>query len=163
MIYRSVHTIFEPSGQPIPSEDEVQFEAREIVERTGWGLPLIEALRRMRDPYWREAVTRCLMEKWQNLVRDKDEQTYYYDLDGCARYAWADADCDFSRLIRRSTNEQVEMEQAQPVPRPLKPVYCMVPTASGIAQVNKFYHINIQQNNAPITSIENSNVTVHSK
>ena len=73
MIHRSVHMIFEPSGQPIPTEEEVQFEAREIVSRSGWGLPLIEALRKVRDPYWREAVTRCLMELWQNLVRDKDE------------------------------------------------------------------------------------------
>ena len=40
MINRSVHMIFEPSGQPIPSEEEVQFEAQEIVNRSGWGLPL---------------------------------------------------------------------------------------------------------------------------
>lgn len=52
MTYRSVHMIFEPSGQPIPSEEEVQFEAKEIVHRCGWGLPLIEALHKMRDPYW---------------------------------------------------------------------------------------------------------------
>ena len=152
MIYRSVHTIFEPSGQPIPSEDEVQFEAREIVERTGWGLPLIEALHRMRDPYWREAVTRCLMEKWQNLVRDKDEQTYYYDLDGCARYAWADADCDFSRLIRRSTNEQVEYEQRLPQ----TPVAVTVETKPHARQQVNIY---IQQNYGPI--ISDSYVTIH--
>jgi len=60
----------------------VQFEAQEIVNRCGWGLPLIEALRKVHDPYWREAVARYLMELWQNLVRDKDEQTYYYDTDG---------------------------------------------------------------------------------
>lgn len=43
MINRTVHMIFEPSGQPIPSEEEVQFEAQEIVSRFGWGLPLLEA------------------------------------------------------------------------------------------------------------------------
>ena len=112
MTNRSVHTIFEPSGLPIPSEEEVRFEAQEIVSRSGWGLPLIEALRKVRDPYWREAVARCLMENWVNLVRDKDEQTYYYDSDGDMRYCWMDAECDFSRIIRRSTHEQAAHEQA---------------------------------------------------
>lgn len=60
MISRSVHMIFEASGQPVPTEDEVRFEAREIVQRTGWGLPLIERLRKVADPYWREAIARCL-------------------------------------------------------------------------------------------------------
>jgi hypothetical protein len=48
MINRTVHMIFEPSGQAIPSEEEVQFEAQEIVSRFGWGLPLLEALRKVR-------------------------------------------------------------------------------------------------------------------
>ena len=112
MINRTVHMIFEPSGQPFPSEEEVQFEAQEIVSRFGWGLPFLEALREVRDPYWREAVARCLMEYWQKLVRDKDEQTYYYDSDGDIRYCWKDAEYDFNRIIRRSTIEQVDQEQA---------------------------------------------------
>ena len=160
MIYRSVHMIFEPSGQPVPTEEEVQFEAREILERTGWGLPLIEKLRKMADPYWREAVTRCLMDKWNELVRDKDEQTYYYDSDGDIRYCWMDAEYDFGRIIRHCTAEQVDYEQAQPV---VQPVYCLTQPAPGITQVNKFYHIDIQQNNGPITTIENSNVNLYSK
>ena len=112
MINRSVHMIFEPSGQPIPSEEEVQFEAQEIVNRSGWGLPLIEALRKVRDPYWREAVTRCLMELWQDLVRDKDEQTYYYDSDGDVRYCWMDAEYDFGRINKaRALVEEVRQWQ----------------------------------------------------
>ena len=51
MINRSLHMIFESSGMPVPTEEEVQFEAREIVQRSGWGLPLIEALRKLRDPH----------------------------------------------------------------------------------------------------------------
>jgi hypothetical protein len=145
--------IFEPSGQPIPSEEEVQFEAQEIVSRSGWGLPLIEALRKMHDPYWREAVTRCLMEIWQNLVRDKDEQTYYYDSDGDIRYCWMDAEYDFGRIIRRCTNEQVDHEQAAPAPQPVQPV--AVPVATGRQTIN----IYINQNNAPI--ITDSHVTIH--
>lgn len=156
MINRSVHMIFEPSGQPVPSEDEVRFEAHEIVQRTGWGLPLIEKLRKMADPYWREAVTRCLMDKWNELVRDKDERTYYYDSDGDIRYCWMDAEYDFGRIIRRCTAEQVEYEQAVPV---VQPVYRITSPAPSITQVNKFYHIDIQQNNAPI--ITDSNVTIH--
>lgn len=155
MTYRSVHMIFEPSGQPIPSEEEVQFEAQEIVSRSGWGLPLLEALRKMRDPYWREAVTRYLMDLWQNLVRDKDEQTYYYDSDGDARYCWMDAEYDFSRIIRRSTNEQVDLEQAMPTPPCVQPVAVPVPPS---AQVVNIY---IQQHNGTI--ITDSHVTIHSK
>lgn len=153
MINRTVHMIFEPSGQPIPSEEEVQFEAQEIVNRSGWGLPLIEALHKVHDPYWREAVARCLMECWQNLVRDKDEQTYYYDMDGDARYCWMDAEYDFSRIIRGSTNEQVDLEQAVPIPQTVQPV--AVPIQKS-AQVINYY---INQNNAPI--INNSHVTIH--
>ena len=145
--------IFEPSGQPIPSEEEVQFEAQEIVNRSGWGLPLIEALHKVHDPYWREAVARCLMECWQNLVRDKDEQTYYYDMDGDARFCWMDAEYDFSRIIRGSTNEQVDLEQAVPIPQTVQPV--AVPIQKS-AQVINYY---INQNNAPI--INNSHVTIH--
>ena len=155
MINRTVHMIFEPSGQPIPSEDEVQFEAQEIVNRSGWGLPLIEALRKMSDPYWREAVARYLMELWLNLVRDKDELTYYYDSDGDVRYCWMDAEYDFNRIIRRSTNEQVDWEQAMPVPQPVQPV--TLPATNNRPSVT----IYIQQNNGPI--IADSHVTIHSK
>lgn len=155
MINRTVHMIFEPSGQPIPSEEEVQFEAQEIVSRCGWGLPLIEALRKVRDPYWREAVTRCLMECWQNLVRDKDEQTYYFDMDGDRRLCWMDAEYDFGRIIRKSTNEQVDQEQALPIPQPVQPI--AVPVQKGAQLVNNYYYIN--QNNGPI--ITDSHVTIH--
>lgn len=154
MINRSIHMIFEPSGQPVPSEEEVRFEANEIVQRSGWGLPLIEALRKMTDPYWREAVTRCLMDKWNELVRDKDEQTYYYDSDGDIRYCWMDADYDFGRLIRRSTAEQVDYEQTLPSAPAPTPV--VVPTSS-----NRPIQIIIQKNFGPI--ISDSNVTVHPK
>ena len=78
MINRSVHTIFETSGQPIPTEDEVLLEAQEIVQRSGWGLPLIERLHKMADPYWREAVTRCLMERWQNCAQRVKERQWSY-------------------------------------------------------------------------------------
>ena len=155
MTYRSIHTIFEPSGQPIPSEDEVQFEAQEIVSRSGWGLPLIEALHKVRDPYWREAVTRCLMELWQNLVRDKDEQTYYYDADGDIRYCWMDAEYDFGRIIRKSTHEQVDQEQAMPLPQVAQPV--AVPAYNNRQTIN----IYIQQHNGNI--ITDSNVTIYSE
>ena len=157
MINRSVHMIFEPSGQPIPSEEEVQFEAQEIVNRSGWGLPLIEALHKVHDPYWREAVARNLMEHWQNLVRDKDEQTYYYDSDGDIRYCWMDAEYDFSRIIRRSTHEQVDQERDLPIPQPVQPV------ALPVQKKNQVVNIYINQNNAPITTIENAHVTIHSK
>ena len=153
MIHRSVHMIFEPSGQPIPSEEEVQFEACEMVNRSGWGLPLIEALRKVRDPYWREAVTRYLMDKWNELVRDKDEQTYYFDMDGERRYCWMDAEYDFGRIIRRSTNEQVDLEQATPVPQPAQPV--VVPVSNNRPTINLY----IQQNNGTI--IADSHVTIH--
>ena len=114
--------IFESSGAPIPTEEEVQFEAREILQRSGWGVPLIERLHKMSDPYWREAVTRYLMEQWQELVRDRDEQTYYYDSDGDIRYSWLDAEYDFHRIIRRCVSEQVEHEQEMPIA--VQPVYC---------------------------------------
>ena len=153
MIHRSVHMIFEPSGQPIPTKEEVQFEAREIVNRSGWGMPLIEALRKVRDPYWREAVARCLMEDWLDLVRDKDEQTYYYDMDGDRRLCWMDAEYDFGRIIRRSTSEQVDIEQAMPVAQPAQPV--VVPVSNHREKIV----IYIQQNNGPI--ISDSNVTIH--
>ena len=92
MINRSIDMIFETSGQPVPSEEEVQLEAQEIVQRSGWGLPLIERLKKIADPYWREAIARNLLELWRELVRDKDEQTYYYDMDGYMCYCWADAE-----------------------------------------------------------------------
>lgn len=155
MINRSVNMIFEPSGQPVPSEEEVRFEAREIVQRSGWGLPLIERLQKVADPYWREAITRCLMDRWHELVRDKDEQTYYYDSDGDIRYCWMDAEYDFSRIIRRSTNEQVDHEQAMPVPQPVQPV--AVPTTYNRPNIT----IVIHQNNGPI--ITDPHVTFHSK
>lgn len=153
MINRSVHMIFEPSGQPIPTEEEVQFEAKEIVSRCGWGLPLIEALHEVHDPYWREAVARCLMEYWLNLVRDKDEQTYYYDSDGDIRYCWMDAEYDFGRIIRKSAHEQVDHEQTMQIPQPVQPI--AVPVANNRQTIN----IYIQQNNAPI--ITDSHVTIH--
>lgn len=159
MINRSVHMIFEPSGMPVPSEEEVQFEAREMVNRSGWGLPLIDRLRKVQDPYWREAITRCLMSTWDELVRDKDEQTYYYDSDGDIRYCWMDADCDFERIIRRSTNEQVEEEKGSGEPNPgpfLKGRERNRPTPARTQIVNNYY---IQTHNAPI--ITDCNVTIH--
>ena len=156
MINRSIHTIFEPSGQPIPSEEEVQFEAQEIVQRSGWGLPLIERLHKMADPYWREAVTRCLMERWNELVRDKDEQTYYYDSDGDIRYCWMDAEYDFGRIIRRCASEQVDFEQEIALPQVVQPV--VVPVSKAPTIIKKYYYY-IKQNNGPI--ITDSNVSIH--
>ena len=132
MINRSLHMIFEPSGMPVPSEEEVRFEAREIVQRSGWGLPLIEALRKVQDPYWREAVTRCLMDQWHELVRDKNEQTYFYDMDGDIRFCWADI----------------------PAPSPMKGK-----ELARKAHAQIIYNITIEQNNGPI--ITDSNVSIH--
>ena len=145
--------IFESSGMPIPTEDEVRLEARELVQRTGWGLPLIEQLRKVDDPYWREAIARCLMDRWNELLRDKDEQTYYYDSDGDIRYCWMDAEYDFRRIIRRSTSDQVGYEQSLTVAQPPQPIAVKVPMQQII---NNYY---ITQNNAPI--ITDSYVTIH--
>ena len=161
MIYRSLNTIFEPSGMPVPSEEEVLFEACEIVQRSGWGLPLLEKLRKIADPYWREAIARCLMDQWNELMRNKDETTYYYDSDGDIRYCWLDAESDFGRIIRRSTYEQVDLEQAAPDAQTVQPVYCVTPPTPIITQVNKIYNISIEKNNGPI--ITDSNVSIHSK
>lgn len=155
MINRSLHMIFEPSGMPVPSEEEVRFEAREIVQRSGWGLPLIEALRKVQDPYWREAVTRCLMDQWHELVRDKNEQTYFYDMDGDIRFCWADADSDFHRIIRHCATEQVEVEY-MPIPAP-SPMKGKELARKAHAQI--IYNITIEQNNGPI--ITDSNVSIH--
>lgn len=148
--------IFESSGMPVPSAEEVQYEAREIVKRSGWGLPLIDRLHKVADPYWREAIARCLLEKWNELVRDKDEQTYYYDSDGDIRYCWMDAEYDFGRIIRRSTSEQVDHEQNMPAPQTVIPV--AVPKA---AQTPIIYNIHIDHNYGSITNIENSHVFNH--
>ena len=154
MINRSLYMIFEPSGQPVPSEEEVRFEAREIVQRCGWGMPLIERLRKVADPYWREAIARCLMDKWNELVRDKDENTYYYDSDGDIRYCWMDAEYDFGRIIRHCTAEQVDYEQTLPVVPPIQPK--ATPVRNSITIVKKYY---ITTNNGPI--ITDSHVLIH--
>lgn len=150
--------IFEPSGMPVPSEEEVQLEAQELLLRSGWGVPLIERLRKMADPYWREAVTRCLMDKWREMVRDKDEQTYYYDSDGDIRYCWTDAEYDFNRVIRRCTAEQVEEEQKgeRLEVSGLEEKAPAVQEKKAQTIVNNYY---IQQNNGPI--ITDSHVTIH--
>ena len=173
MISRSIHTIFEPSGRPIPSEDEVLMEAREIINRRGWGLPMIEALRKIHDPYWREAIARCLMDIWNELVRDKDEQTYYYDMDGCMRWCWMDAEYDFKRVIRKSTDEQVVWETTEPQ-IPMTPLQKeetplqlgvtgdgAIGTCTTTADKRQVINIYITQNQAPI--ITDSNVTIHSE
>ena len=168
MISRSIYTIFAPSGRPVPSEDEVLMEARDIVNRRGWGMPLIESLRRIHDPYWREAIARCLMDMWNEMVREKDEQTYYYDMDGDVRLCWVDAEYDFSLVIRKSTDEQVEVEMAQSTSEEAKTAVtdCTLPNpTTDISLVppanNQTINIYITQNNAPI--ITESHVTIHSE
>ena len=153
MINRTLNMIFGPSGRPVPTEEEVQCEAREMVQRNGWGLPLIAKLRKVADPYWREAITRCLMNKWNELVRNKDERTYYYDSDGDIRYCWMDAEYDFTQLIRRSTAEQAVVEQ-MPIPEPVKPA--AVSKSERPPVINNYY---INQNYGPL--ITDSNVTIH--
>ena len=163
MIYRSINMIFEPSGLPVPTEEEVVFEAREILQRSGWGVPLIERLRRIADPYWREALARCLMEKWRELVRDKDEQTYYYDMDGAIRFCWEEAESDFGRIIRTSTNEQAEAEFAAETQKPEtenKPAEKTPETARTRHEGKQvFVTYNIQTHNGPI--ITDSHVNIH--
>ena len=143
MINRTIDMIFEPSGQPIPTRDEVLFEAREIVQRSGWGVPLLERLRHVSNPYWREALTRTLMERWREMVRDKDEQTYYYDMDGYMCYCWADAEYDFNRIIRNSTNEQVEEENNEEKTITQTPPKNITPMQNNYQQIN----IGTQNNN----------------
>ena len=146
--------IFESSGMPVPTEEEVRFEAKEMVTRNGWGLPLLEALRKVKNPYWREAVTRCLQQHWDKLLRDKNEQTYYYDMDGAVTSSWENADYDFSRIIRTCTAEQVECEN---MPAPVAPQPIAVKTRA--PQVINNYYIN--QHNGPI--ITDSHVTIYSE
>lgn len=160
--------IFEPSGMAAPSPEEVRFEARELVQRSGWGLPLIDRLRKVADPYWREAITRCLMERWNELVRDKDEQTYYYDSDGDVRYCWMDAEYDFSRIIRRCTAEQVEQEQSLTkktthTMQPFQPLPPMQPTRNNrYNQYNNYGTINqIGTQNFNYGTIYNAPVTIN--
>ena len=76
MFNRTIHMIFEPSGMPAPSNEEVRNEAREMVARNGWGVPIILAVKKIANPYWREAIARCLLEKWQQMVANKDEQVF---------------------------------------------------------------------------------------
>ena len=111
MHYRTPDIIFATSGMPAPSVEEVRFEARELLQRKGWGLPLIFALHKIRDPYWREAIARCLMDKWMEMVRNRDEQVFYCDSNGKWCYCWLEAESDFNSVIRQSTNEQAEAEQ----------------------------------------------------
>lgn len=146
--------IFESSGMPVPTEEEVRFEAKEMVARNGWGLPLLEALRKVKNPYWREAVTRCLQQHWDKLLRDKNEQTYYYDMDGAVTSSWENADYDFSRIIRTCTAEQVVREN---MPAPVAPQPIAVKTRA--PQVINNYYIN--QHNGPI--ITDSHVTIYSE
>ena len=113
MIYRSINMIFEPSGLPAPTEEEVVFEAHEILQRSGWGVPLIERLRRIAAPYWREALARCLMEQWRELVRDKDEQTYYYDMDGAIRFCWEEAEFAAETQTPEAENKPAEKNRPQ--------------------------------------------------
>ena len=163
MIYRSINMIFEPSGLPAPTEEEVVFEAHEILQRSGWGVPLIERLRRIADPYWREALARCLMEQWRELVRDKDEQTYYYDMDGAIRFCWEEAESDFGRIIRTSTNEQAEAEIAAETQKPEtenKPAEKTPETARTRHEGKQvFVTYNIHTHNGPI--ITDSHVNIH--
>ena len=111
MHYRTPDIIFATSGMPAPSVEEVRFEARELLQRKGWGLPLIFALHQIRNPYWREAIARCLMDKWMEMVRNRDEQVFYCDSNGNWCYCWLEAESDFNSVIRQSTNEQTEAEQ----------------------------------------------------
>jgi len=154
MTDRSIHMIFESSGMPIPSEEEVRFEAREMVRRNGWGVPIILAVKKIADPYWREAIARCLLKKWQQLLSNKDEQVFYYDGDGNGIYCWLDAESDFRRVIRSCTAEQVEAEHL-PAPVAPQPITIKRPAPQ---VVNNYY---INQNYGPITNIEQSYVTCH--
>lgn len=156
MLYRSVNMIFETSGQPVPSDEDVLFEAKEIVQQSGWGVPLIERLKKIADPYWREAITRKLLERWREHVRDKDEMTYYYDMDGFMCYCWTEAEDDFGRIIRRCTAEQVEAEHARqerpPVATPVSPA----PEKKKAPQI--VFNLHIHTNNAPIFTDSNVNI-----
>lgn len=111
MYLRTVDMIYELSGMAAPTMEEVRFEARELVQRSGWGVPLILALRKIHNPYRREAIARSLMDRWNEMLRDRDEQTFYYDGDGNGCFCWIDAESDFMRVIRHSTAEQVDWEQ----------------------------------------------------
>ena len=87
------------------------------------------------------------------LLRDKDEQTYYYDMDGYVCYAWADAENDLNRVIRHSTAEQVDYEQTLPLPVTATPPVVARKTQPQI--INNYY---ITTHNGPI--ITDSNVTI---
>lgn len=147
--------IFESSGMPVPTEEEVRFEAKEMVARNGWGVPIILAVNKIRDPYWREAIARCLLEKWQQMVVNKDEQVFYLDGDGNGIYCWLEAESDFKRVIRSSTAEQVACEQDLPAPVAPHPIAIK----AKVPQVVNNYYIN--QNFGPITTIEQSHVAYH--
>ncbi len=159
MYNRTNDMIFASSGMHVPTEEELRFEAKELVRRNGWGVPLILALKKIHDPYWREALTRILLAKWQQMIAEKDERVFYYDGDGNGVYCWLDAESDMRHIIRLSTAEQVELEQ-MPLQQTKRPTQCQPPIPKA-AKTPIIYNIHIDHNYGSITNIEHSHVFNH--
>lgn len=110
MYNRSLDIIFATSGMPVPTEEEVTFEAQEIVDSNNDPRSLLAAFRAIENPYLREALAWRALNYWHSLEKRLDERACYSDGDGNICFCWRDVDDAVKPIIKSALSEQVALE-----------------------------------------------------
>ena len=126
MYNRSLDIIFATSGMPVPTEEVVNFEAQEIVDRHRDPRSLLAAFRAIENPYLREALAWRALNYWHSLEKQLDERACYSDGDGNICFCWRDVDDAVKPIIKSALSEQVALEAVDnheepsvPTPQPI--------------------------------------------
>ena len=103
-----------PADYPnIPTYEELQFEAQDLLCHSESPMDIIHAINKIACPYYRKAMANCVQYQWHQMEQNGIEPAVYIDTDGHWRITWISFDYDIRTIIKQANAQQAEREQKQ--------------------------------------------------
>ena len=99
-----------PVGYPIPTQEELNFEVRDLLCHSESPFDIIHYINDIHCPYHRKALALLVPPQWHSMEQDGTPPAIFEDMDGYQRITWLNIDSDIRRIIKKANAEQVELE-----------------------------------------------------
>ena len=131
--------IFPNTYSDVPTWQEIENMLQEILNRADSVDMVVSKIEKESCPYYKEALIRCLEERWPLLCKSDKELLGYYSGNYWYPY-WAEPKDQFNKLIKQYKEEQQPIEYVDPIDVDAPPVVCNIDTqenenASTIRQI----------------------------
>ena len=121
----SISHIFPPDYPHPHTEEELRFEAQDILRHADSPMYIIHCISKIACPYYRKAMATLVPLYWHDMEQQGREPAVFLDGEGDWRITWINIDCDMRSIVKKANAEQLQLEQPNP-PTP----YTLPPTPS---------------------------------